>query len=197
MPRYLTTHEHRYSRMVNTTSTEPLLQAVALALVDQPRASLQELAKAIGVSKATLYRFCPTRELLLQRLYDESVCQFGHATTQAQLETGSFRESFRLLVEGHMKHKELFVFLIYNWRPELLEPNNPQSAWLEIQRKIDNFFLRGQKEGLLRVDISATAMSEMFMGMLLSLVDAERMGRVARADVVSNLEALFFDGAKV
>ncbi len=46
-----------------TASTSPdaaTLSALALALVTQPRASLQDLAKAIGVSKATLYRFCRT-----------------------------------------------------------------------------------------------------------------------------------------
>ena len=41
---------------------EKTLAALALAMVDHPRATLQELAKAIGVSKATLYRFCRTRD---------------------------------------------------------------------------------------------------------------------------------------
>ena len=56
--------------MTATTSPQDAatLSALALALVTQPRASLQELAKAIGVSKATLYRFCRTREQLVARL---------------------------------------------------------------------------------------------------------------------------------
>lgn len=47
---------------------ERVLAALALALVDKPRATLQELAQAIGISKATLYRFSRTREELVDRL---------------------------------------------------------------------------------------------------------------------------------
>ena len=50
-----------------------ILPPLALALVNHPRATLQELAKAIGISKATLYRFCPTRDLLIKRLLEQSL----------------------------------------------------------------------------------------------------------------------------
>ena len=42
--------------MSDEAGHEKLLVALAIAMVDQPRATLQELAKAVGVSKATLYR---------------------------------------------------------------------------------------------------------------------------------------------
>lgn len=37
---------------------ERLIKALAVAIVDHPRATLKELAEAAGVSKATLHRFC-------------------------------------------------------------------------------------------------------------------------------------------
>ena len=37
---------------------ERLIKALAVAIVDRPRATLKELAEAAGVSKATLHRFC-------------------------------------------------------------------------------------------------------------------------------------------
>lgn len=39
---------------------ERLIKALAVAIVDRPRATLKELAEAAGVSKATLHRFCGT-----------------------------------------------------------------------------------------------------------------------------------------
>lgn len=177
--------------------TDPLLKALALALIDHPRASLQELAKAVGVSKATLYRYCPTREQLIAKLHQESIAQFGHSVDMAAQQNAPFRVAFRALIDGHLHHRELFLFLIYNWQSDFCSNSAPESPWLVCQRKIDQFFLRGQKEGLLRIDISAVAMSEMFMGMLVTLVDAERVGRIARADIVGSVELLFFDGAKV
>lgn len=176
-------------------ATEPLLLALALALVDQPRASLQQLATAVGVSKATLYRFCPTRDALVDRLFSESARQFSYAFAKADLLHSPVRQGFRALVEAHMQHKELFIFLIYHWRPEFLAASNSDSPWLGFQRQLDQFFLRAQQQGELRIDVSAAAMSEMFMGMLLSLIDAERMGRVARTELLHSMEQLFFQGA--
>ena len=40
-----------------------------------PRASLAELAHAVGVGKTTLYRFCPKRELLVDKLLEHIVSQ--------------------------------------------------------------------------------------------------------------------------
>jgi len=177
--------------------TDPLLKSLALALIDHPRASLQELAKAVGVSKATLYRYCPTREQLIDKLHQESIAQFGHSADMAELQHAPFREAFRALIDSHLHHRELFLFLIYNWQSDFITNDDPESPWLVCQRKIDQFFLRGQKEGVLRIDISAVAMSEMFMGMLLTLVDAERAGRIARADIAGSIERLFFDGANL
>ena len=54
--------------MSDDAGHERLLIALSLAMVDQPRATLQELARAVGVSKATLYRFCQTRDQLVTRL---------------------------------------------------------------------------------------------------------------------------------
>ncbi len=47
---------------------ERLIKALAVAIVDHPRATLKELAEAAGVSKATLHRFCGTRDNLVQML---------------------------------------------------------------------------------------------------------------------------------
>ena len=51
---------------------DKMMAALARALVDRPRASLQEVAAAVGVSKATLYRLCRTRGQLIERLVDAS-----------------------------------------------------------------------------------------------------------------------------
>lgn len=44
---------------------ERLLKALADAIVVHPLATLKELAEAAGVSKATLHRFCGTRDNLV------------------------------------------------------------------------------------------------------------------------------------
>ena len=60
----------------------------------------------------------------------------------------------------------------------------------------DKFFLRGQQEGFFRIDISAAALSELMIGMLSALMNAERSGRIARKDMLDTMEKMFLTGAQ-
>ncbi len=182
--------------MTKIEATDPLLLAVALAMVDNPRASLQELAKAVGVSKATLYRMCPTRDNIIARLFAEAVDQFDVAIAAAELETAPVLQAFRSLIEGHLQHKELFVFVSNTWDPQLLESMDSGHRWVEFEAIFDKFFLRGQQEGVFRIDISAAALSELMIGMLSALVNSERSGRIARKDMLDTMEKMFLTGAQ-
>ena len=110
---------------------ERLLIALAQAMVDQPRATLQELAKAVGVSKATLYRFCQTRDQLVTRLMTHSAQVMKQTLADSRLDAAPTREALRNLIEQHLAHKELTVFLMYNWKPDMeMQPDIMQSLSL-------------------------------------------------------------------
>ena len=100
--------------MSDEAGHEKLLVALAIAMVDQPRATLQELAKAVGVSKATLYRFCQTRDQLVLRLTTHSAHVMKKALADSHLETAPAREALRNLIDQNLAHKELATFLTYN-----------------------------------------------------------------------------------
>lgn len=167
-----------------------LLAALALALVDQPRASLQELARAIGISKATLYRFCRTREQLIERLMQHCTQVFSDAIRDANLDTAAVPDALRQLTASHLEHRELTAFLMYYWKDALRDPCI-EEGW---DASLDAFFLRGQQEGLFRIDIPAPALTEIWVSMVIGLVDAERRGRVARAGLPGLLERAFLQG---
>ena len=61
---------------------------------------------------------------------------------------------------------------------------------------MDQFFLKGQREGAFRIDISAQAMNEALTWLIVGLVDGARRGRIARANLAQMVESLFLDGAK-
>ena len=81
-----------------TNQTDSLLLQLAVALVNQPRANLQELAKAVGVSKATLYRFCPTREEIIERLLDEATLTITQSLESCNLEHAPVEDAFKALI---------------------------------------------------------------------------------------------------
>ncbi|KRC86120.1 transcriptional regulator [Achromobacter sp. Root83] len=180
--------------MTDDAGHERLLVALALAMVDQPRATLQELAKAVGVSKATLYRFCKTRDQLVLRLMTHCAQVMKQTLADSHLDCAAPPEALRRLIEQHLAHKELTVFLIYNWKPDTELDAAIMSSWSGFQETLDAFFLRGQREGAFRVDIPAAGLSELFLAVITSMVDAERRGRVARLGIAQMAEQMMLHG---
>lgn len=168
-----------------------LLAALALAMVERPKANLHELAKAVGISKATLYRFCNTRELLIERLIQSANHAISKAIHNAGLDDESPLDSLKRLSNNFINNQEFMMFLLYNWSPD--RPMGIESP-TEWYLALDEFFLRGQQLGIFRVDIAAAAMSELLFSMLIGLQDAERRGRVAKMGLATLVESVFLHG---
>lgn len=183
--------------MAHPTQTEDpkFLAALAIALVERPRASLQELARAVGVSKATLYRFCHTREELIERLMAHGIDIFSQAIDEAGLDDSPPAEALRRLAQISFEHREINAFLMYYWKPD-----SPMEMQLQAESRwsqaLDRFFLRGQQSGVFRVDVTAAALTEMWISLHCGLIDAERRGRIARSGLASVLESMFIEGAR-
>ena len=60
---------------------------------------------------------------------------------------------------------------------------------------MDNFFLNGQKSGEVRIDISVSALTELFVASFSGMIDAERRGRVASSSMLETLEKFFLYGS--
>lgn len=171
-----------------------ILPPLALALVDRPRATLQELAQAVGISKTTLYRYCRTRDQLIQRLIAYSTHTLLDAIQNAHLDDGEPVEALRRLISSNLEHPEATLFLMYFWwRADPPETN--VAAEQNWQVTLDSFFLRGQQQGLFRIDITAAALTEIWSSTVVALVDAERRGRVARVGLEALIENAFLNGA--
>lgn len=169
----------------------PLMPALALALVSQPRASLQELARAAGVSKATLYRCAHTREQLFEQVVVHALRVLDDSVRDADLRGRPLRQALNRLTDNVLVHRELTLFLLHYWRSSSVSLQF-QASW---EREFDAFFLRGQKEGVFRVDIPAPALTEIYASTLTGLIDAEHRGRVARVGLAGLVEAIFLGGA--
>ncbi|GAP34066.1 TetR/AcrR family transcriptional regulator [Piscinibacter sakaiensis] len=172
-----------------------LLAALALALVDKPRATLHELAQAVGVSKATLYRHSRTREELIDRLTRHATGCLQRALEEAQLDEGPARAALTRFVQAQLEQRDMAAFLVYQWQPQSIQSEGCGSSCDAYLGALDRFILRGQREGVFRIDISAQAQAEALIALLTGLVDAERRGRVARAGVAAAVEALFLNGS--
>lgn len=178
------------------TTDERLLRALAVAVVQQPRATLHDLARAANVSKATLHRFFRTREQLIETLRNYCVTLMGQLLEDANLATAEPLAALRQLIGSHLAHKEFSSFLIYHWKPESSSVEESKDVWKEHEASMDAFFLRGQQEGAFRIDISAPCMTDAFAHLLCGMVEGERQGRLARAGLAQAMEQLFLHGVQ-
>ncbi|MFV3289831.1 TetR/AcrR family transcriptional regulator [Pseudomonas sp. NY11955] len=178
-----------------TPHDERLLKALAHAIVVHPRATLKELAETAGVSKATLHRFCGTRDNLVAMLENHGEQVLNQVIENAHLHTAEPLAAVRHLIAEHLKHREMLVFLMFQYRPDTLLGDSDDRRWLAYTRAMDAFFLRAQQMGVLRIDISAAVFTEVFITQIYAMVDAERRGRAASANSAQALEQLFLQGA--
>lgn len=173
---------------------DDMLRKLAVALVDEPRATLQELAQTVGVSKATLYRFCPTREELLGRIFKHSLEVYSAITTECLNSSGPVLEVIAKMVAMNIEEREFTSFASFYWS-ELHDPADERlGSWDEWQQQMDQFFLRGQREGVIRLDVPTSAFSDFFFYGLTALIDAERRGRLARQALQETAMKLLLSG---
>ncbi len=183
--------------MPPTANDERLLKALAMAIVGRPRATLKELAESAGVSKATLHRFCGTRDNLVNMLEKHGETVLNQIIADANLEQAEPLAALRRLIGEHLTHRELLVFLMFQYSPEFLAPESGGARWQSYIQALDAFFLRGQQQGVFRIDISAAVFTELFTTMVYGMIDAERRGRAASSNSASVLERMFLHGAAV
>lgn len=99
-------------------------------------------------------------------------------------------EALKRLNAKHLEHCEFTLFLASYWN-EVEKPVEESAAW---EPKIEAFFLRGQQEGAFRVDFSAATLTELWLGIVIALIDGERRGRIPRAPLAQLAEQAFLQG---
>ena len=174
------------------SSEERLIRALADAIVHHPRANLQDLAAAVGVSKATLYRFATTRAQIVEKVRDHCVVLTHHILQDAGLETNHPHDVLRHLIQGFMEQRAFVNFLLYHGHDE---SSTMAKIWSTHQELLDAFFLKGQKMGVFRIDVPAPYLTEFFSSLISGFAVAERRGRVARSGLQHSIEVLMLNGA--
>ena len=179
-----------------TAHDERLLKALAVAIVDRPRATLKELAESAGVSKATLHRYYGTRDNLVEMLEQHGATVLNQIIAAADLPWAEPLDALRRLIGEHLTHREVLSFLMFQYRPDFLT-SEANTRWRSYVLSLDAFFLRGQQEGVFRIDITAAVFTELFIMLVYGIVDAERRCRAASSSSVSVLEQMFLHGAAI
>ncbi|MFB4195549.1 TetR/AcrR family transcriptional regulator [Streptomyces carpaticus] len=170
-----------------------VLRAAAALLTRKATAPMEEVARAAGISRATLNRHFPGRDALVRSLEAFGIDECERALEAARLKEGTAEEAVRRLVRAIEPCAGLLTFLYSE--NQLFEGEGQHAGWSRIDERITDLFRRGQASGEFRIDLSAVWLTEAFYGLLAAGSWAASEGRVAGKDFSHMITELLLGGA--
>ena len=175
---------------------ERMLRAIATVLTDQPRLPMEQLAQALGISRATLHRMFPNREAIVEAVLALALEASRQAIDDAAIEEGPADEALARLVASFMPNAVLYLFLRSAHQERCGQADAWQAEFEPNRQRVIALFRRGQEEGSLRVDLTAQWMHDATGALLFEAAHSVREGRLAAADAVASVLAVLLDGAR-
>jgi TetR/AcrR family transcriptional repressor of mexCD-oprJ operon len=175
------------------TDRDSVLLAAAGVLSRQPTAAMDEIARAAGISRATLHRLFPGRDALVREVAALALGRMSTALDHAAIDRGDPVEALRRLAEAVIPNAAIIAFLAGENR--LFDDTAINDAWDAMDARVVALFLRGQQSGAFRVELTAAWLSEAFFDLLAGVGWAVQEGRLAPRDSHYALTELFLGGA--
>ncbi|MBY6305787.1 TetR/AcrR family transcriptional regulator [Streptomyces clavuligerus] len=175
-----------------TIDRERVLRAAAALLARKSTATMDEVAKAAGIGRATLHRHFAGRDALVRALEEFGLRELEAAVEEARPDEGSAPEALRRLIGATAPASPLLGFLITE--NQLFEGEGVNEGWARIDAVCTTLFRRGQEEGHFRVDLTAVWLTEALYGLLSAGAWAVQAGRVAPKDYQYMIAELVLGG---
>jgi TetR/AcrR family transcriptional regulator, mexCD-oprJ operon repressor len=180
-----------YARLM-TVDREQVLRAAAGLLSRKATATMDEVAKAAGIGRATLHRHFAGRDALVRALEDFAVGEFEAAIDASRLGEGPAPEALRRLIAASEPVAGLLAFLFTE--NQLFEGETVNEGWPRLDERVAQLFRRGQAEGDFRIDLTATWLTEALYGLIGSGAWAVQCGRLAANDYQTMITELLLGG---
>ena len=164
-----------------------ILEGAARTLAaDGPAASMHDVAAAAGVARATVYRYFPNRQALLDELALLALREIGERMGAARLDEVSLHEGVARVVRALVDVGDLFVVLAR-------ERARPEEVDRTLTAPVVRLLERGRQAGEIRDDLPVQWLTEALLGTVLSVLTASP--RRGREDTVAAIASLVLDGA--
>ncbi|MFF3380220.1 TetR/AcrR family transcriptional regulator [Streptomyces sp. NPDC002680] len=172
---------------------EHLLRSAAALLTRKSTSTMDEVAKAAGISRATLHRHFAGRDVLVRALEELGIEECEAALAAARLSDGTAQEAVRRMVGALEPAAGLLAFLYTE--NQLFEGEEQNEGWARIDAAIAALFRRGQQSGEFRIDLTPAWLTEALYGLMASGAWAVSEGRVAAKDFNHMIVELLLGGA--
>jgi TetR/AcrR family transcriptional repressor of mexCD-oprJ operon len=186
--------------LTSASGTAPRHDRTAAAILDAAAhtlaehggsANMAELAAAAGVSRATLYRYYPDREALLQALASHALTAAATRLADAGLERASVGEAIERIVRALTAVGDRYAVVI---RERVV--SNPEEIERLITAPMRAVFERGLDSGFFRPDLNTEVLLELFGGTLIAALKLTEAGLLGIEEASAVAASVFLDGAR-
>ncbi|MFE5619268.1 TetR/AcrR family transcriptional regulator [Streptomyces sp. NPDC056524] len=171
-----------------------VLRSAAALLSRKSTATMDEVARAAGIGRATLHRHFAGRDALVRALEAMGLVEFEAACDAARLDEGPADEALRRLVAETEPNAPLLAFLVTE--NQLFEGDDVDEGWSRLDARVSALFRRGQEEGTFRIDLSPAWLTEALYGLVSACAWSVMDGRVAGNDFQYMITELLLGGAR-
>ncbi|MFE9645855.1 TetR/AcrR family transcriptional regulator [Streptomyces sp. NPDC006365] len=170
-----------------------VLRSAAALLTRKSTATMDEVAKAAGISRATLHRQFAGRDALVRALEALGIEECEAALDAARPAEGPASEAVRRLVREIEPVAGLLSFLYTE--NQLFEGEQQNEGWERLDAQIAALFRRGQESGEFRIDLTPAWLTEALFGLIASGAWVVLSGKVAAKDFHHMIVELLLGGA--
>jgi TetR/AcrR family transcriptional regulator, mexCD-oprJ operon repressor len=163
-----------------------ILLAAARVLSARQAASMADIAAASEITRATLYRYFPARESLIQALEAAANDEAERRLVEANLEEVAVEEGLARATRALVRVGDDFIVLLRERRPPEPGFTGPLEALLK----------RGREDGRIRTDVPLATLMESLLVLVGACVRTGRAAGMGLEDVSSAALRLFLTGAR-
>ena len=173
-------------------TTTAILDAAARVLSERgSSANMADVAAAAGVGRATLYRYFPDREALLDALASHAIADSAARLADAGLERAPVAEAIERIVRAVTAVGDRYAVL--SGEHVEADPNEVERLLAAPVRAV---LTRGVESGLLRQDLPPDVLFELFRGILGAANNLIRHGGLGLEEASAAAASVFLEGAR-
>jgi AcrR family transcriptional regulator len=184
--------------MSESAARHPLQQRVSAAILDGAarilavqgeQASMNDVAAAAGVARATVYRYFPNRQALLDELARAAVSEADEGLASARIDEVPPEEGVARAVRALVDVGDSFVLLA---RERVR--SDPERFERRVIQPLRQLFERGQAAGDIRPDIASARLTESLIGLIVGVLTSTPP--LGKEDIIATISDLFLEGAR-